>query len=86
MGGNGGHDARIGFSFLFPGVGYGGSCFPKDVRALESTARAAGIDPLILTAIDAVNSRQKTVLIDRIIDELREIRGALIVDAFLTPD
>jgi UDPglucose 6-dehydrogenase len=65
-----GHDARIGFSFLFPGVGYGGSCFPKDVRALESTARAAGVEPLILTAIDAVNSRQKTVLIDRIIDEL----------------
>ena len=57
-----GHDRRIGFAFLFPGVGYGGSCFPKDVRALSSVARANGMEPLILDAVDAVNERQKHVL------------------------
>ena len=43
-----GHDRRIGFAFLFPGVGYGGSCFPKDVRALSHLAKEVGIDPLLL--------------------------------------
>ncbi len=43
-----GHDSRIGFAFLFPGVGYGGSCFPKDVRALAATARAHGAEPTML--------------------------------------
>ncbi len=57
-----GHDSRIGFAFLFPGVGYGGSCFPKDVRALSSMARKAGIEPRILEAVDTVNNRQKTVI------------------------
>jgi UDPglucose 6-dehydrogenase len=61
-----GHDSRIGFAFLFPGVGYGGSCFPKDVRALSSMARAHGIEPLILDAVDEVNRRQKTVLWQKI--------------------
>ncbi len=61
-----GHDSRIGFAFLFPGVGYGGSCFPKDVRALASTARAAGADPRILDIVDAVNTRQKSILPDKI--------------------
>ena len=58
-----GHDSRIGFAFLFPGVGYGGSCFPKDVRALaldgpRSTASSRGFSD----AVDAVNTRQKTML------------------------
>ena len=57
-----GHDRRIGFSFLAPGVGYGGSCFPKDVRALAYVASCVGIEPLILTAVDEVNNRQKYVL------------------------
>lgn len=57
-----GHDRRIGFAFLFPGVGYGGSCFPKDVRALAHLAREAGLDPQMLDAVDAVNDRQKHVL------------------------
>ena len=57
-----GHDSRIGFAFLFPGVGYGGSCFPKDVRAMISTFREAGIDPRILEAVDWVNEQQKHVL------------------------
>ena len=57
-----GHDSRIGFAFLFPGVGYGGSCFPKDVRALASMATACGVQPQILDAVDAVNERQKQVM------------------------
>ncbi|HVA46925.1 MAG TPA: UDP-glucose/GDP-mannose dehydrogenase family protein [Pirellulales bacterium] len=57
-----GHDSRIGFAFLFPGVGYGGSCFPKDVRALKAMARAHGIEPRLLAAVDAVNEQQKTVM------------------------
>ena len=61
-----GHDRRIGFSFLFPGVGYGGSCFPKDVRALASTFSDVGVDPRILSAVDWVNERQKLVLQQKI--------------------
>ncbi|MCA9259689.1 MAG: UDP-glucose/GDP-mannose dehydrogenase family protein, partial [Planctomycetales bacterium] len=57
-----GHDSRIGFAFLFPGVGYGGSCFPKDVRALEAMAVQHGVDPAMLRAVDAVNERQKHVM------------------------
>lgn len=57
-----GSDSRIGYSFLYPGVGYGGSCFPKDVRALSSIAKNAGIEPLVLDAVDAVNNRQKKAL------------------------
>jgi UDPglucose 6-dehydrogenase len=57
-----GHDSRIGFAFLFPGVGYGGSCFPKDVRALTILARQAGVEPRILEAVDAVNTHQKTIV------------------------
>lgn len=61
-----GHDQRIGFAFLFPGVGYGGSCFPKDVRALASMARDHGLDPKIMDAVDAVNQCQKNVLVEKI--------------------
>jgi UDPglucose 6-dehydrogenase len=61
-----GHDSRIGFSFLFPGVGYGGSCFPKDVRAISSMARSLGLEPLIMDAINEVNDRQKRVLTQKI--------------------
>src|SRR5262249_30306242 len=61
-----GHDSRIGFAFLFPGVGYGGSCFPKDVRALEAMARMHGVEPLILDAVDKGNIHQKTVLLSKI--------------------
>jgi UDPglucose 6-dehydrogenase len=56
-----GHDSRIGFAFLFPGVGYGGSCFPKDVRALVSMTRDKGLEPRMLEAVDAVNEQQKHV-------------------------
>jgi UDPglucose 6-dehydrogenase len=61
-----GHDQRIGFSFLFPGVGYGGSCFPKDVRALISVAQAKSIAPSVLQAVDQVNTAQKEVLFQKI--------------------
>jgi UDPglucose 6-dehydrogenase len=61
-----GHDSRIGFAFLFPGVGYGGSCFPKDVCALAALARANGVDPKVLDAVHAVNERQKLVLMEKI--------------------
>jgi UDPglucose 6-dehydrogenase len=61
-----GHDQRIGFAFLFPGVGYGGSCFPKDVLALSSMARQLGVPPKILDAVHEVNNRQKTILAEKI--------------------
>ena len=61
-----GHDQRIGFQFLFPGVGYGGSCFPKDVRALSSMSKNFDLPPTILDAVDEINNRQKHVLINRI--------------------
>jgi UDPglucose 6-dehydrogenase len=57
-----GADHRIGLQFLHPGVGYGGSCFPKDVRALVQTALAAGYEPELLRAVDRINDRQKTVI------------------------
>ncbi|MEI6457422.1 MAG: UDP-glucose/GDP-mannose dehydrogenase family protein [Pseudomonadota bacterium] len=62
-----GSDPRIGYHFIYPGVGYGGSCFPKDVQALERSARATGYEPLILTAVEGVNARQKTVLFQKIV-------------------
>jgi len=70
-----GHDQRIGFSFLFPGVGYGGSCFPKDVRALASMARAVGVNPQIMDAVDEVNCHQKTNLIDKVEKHFRSRVG-----------
>jgi UDPglucose 6-dehydrogenase len=57
-----GADERIGQKFLFPGCGYGGSCFPKDVKALIATARNHGLDFTLLAAVDAVNDRQKRLL------------------------
>ncbi|WP_297217637.1 UDP-glucose/GDP-mannose dehydrogenase family protein [uncultured Desulfovibrio sp.] len=61
-----GSDSRIGYQFIYPGVGYGGSCFPKDVKALIHTAEAAGVDPLLLNAVEAVNARQKLHMAERI--------------------
>ncbi len=62
-----GSDSRIGKAFLFPGVGYGGSCFPKDVKALIKTAEESGMALQILHKVDEVNERQKTVLFDKIV-------------------
>jgi nucleotide sugar dehydrogenase len=61
-----GSDPRIGYHFIYPGCGYGGSCFPKDVRALERTARDVGYDAELLRAVETVNDRQKQVLFDKI--------------------
>ncbi|MCG7946988.1 MAG: UDP-glucose/GDP-mannose dehydrogenase family protein, partial [Candidatus Thiodiazotropha taylori] len=61
-----GADTRIGYAFIYPGCGYGGSCFPKDVSALERTAKQVGYDAQLLTAVEAVNYRQKRVLFEKI--------------------
>ena len=61
-----GSDSRIGFSFIYPGVGYGGSCFPKDVRALERTAHQHGYHSRILQAVEAVNHDQKSTMVRKI--------------------
>lgn len=61
-----GHDARIGFQFLFPGPGYGGSCFPKDVRALLSLARDNGTTLRLMEAVDEVNEAQKRILYEKV--------------------
>src|SRR5438034_9854740 len=60
-----GADRRIGTSFLFPGVGYGGSCFPKDVKALLKSAADKGYDFKILSAVEAVNDAQKSRLVEK---------------------
>ena len=61
-----GSDPRIGYSFIYPGAGYGGSCFPKDVKALSRSARDAGHEASILDAVESVNDRQKHVLFGKI--------------------
>jgi UDPglucose 6-dehydrogenase len=62
-----GSDPRIGYRFLYAGAGYGGSCFPKDVKALVSTAQDVDVDLKVLKAVEAVNQRQKLVLVDKIV-------------------
>ncbi len=71
-----GSDTRIGYSFIYPGCGYGGSCFPKDVKALIKTARDSGVEPSVLAAVEARNNRQKTVLAQKIRDRFgRDLTG-----------
>ncbi len=71
-----GSDPRIGYRFLYPGVGYGGSCFPKDVKALQHTAEQHGRPLALLAAVEAVNDAQKAVLVHKIVARLGEdLRG-----------
>ncbi|MDP2954969.1 MAG: UDP-glucose/GDP-mannose dehydrogenase family protein [Longimicrobiales bacterium] len=65
-----GSDSRIGSAFLYPGAGFGGSCFPKDVKALSRTMADLGADASILQAVEGVNDRQKRVLLDRLVARL----------------
>ncbi len=62
-----GSDSRIGYSFIYPGAGYGGSCFPKDVKALVRMAHEQNFDPLVLNAVEARNEAQKFVLFGKIV-------------------
>lgn len=61
-----GSDSRIGYSFIYPGCGYGGSCFPKDIKALQKTAIECGISPFLINAVEKVNEEQKRVLASKI--------------------
>ncbi len=65
-----GHDQRIGFSFLFPGAGYGGSCFPKDVRAIIKMAEVKGLPARMMHSVDEVNEAQKHVLPRKVLGHL----------------
>ncbi|HEV7282171.1 MAG TPA: UDP-glucose/GDP-mannose dehydrogenase family protein [Pirellulaceae bacterium] len=70
-----GHDRRIGFEFLFPGIGYGGSCFPKDVKALSHIARQVGCESRMLNAVDDVNDAQKRTLFAKMEQTLGNLSG-----------
>lgn len=61
-----GSDPRIGYDFIYPGIGYGGSCFPKDIRALQKTAESLGLNPQILKAVEATNQIQKHHLVRKV--------------------
>ena len=71
-------DRRVGPAFLFPGVGYGGSCFPKDVKALIRSSRDVGYSPEILEAVEAVNERQKGVLVEKMEEHFTSLKGKTI--------
>lgn len=67
-----GSDSRIGYSFIYPGSGYGGSCFPKDVKALKRTAEQKGYTPKLITAVEEVNDVQKLVIAKKIVTKFGE--------------
>lgn len=73
-----GTDARIGNKFLYPGCGYGGSCFPKDVKALAHTAREHGYTMGVVEAVEAVNDRQKGIVVAKLAKALRSLDGKTI--------
>jgi UDPglucose 6-dehydrogenase len=70
-----GYDKRIGRAFLNAGLGYGGSCFPKDVRALIHMAAEAGLHPQMLEAVVAINADQRRLVVDKLREELGDLRG-----------
>ena len=67
-----GSDSRIGYSFIFPGCGYGGSCFPKDVKALIKTSKEYGYEPKVLEAVEVVNNNQKKVVPQKVVKKYGE--------------
>lgn len=67
-----GSDSRIGYSFIYPGAGYGGSCFPKDVKALKKIAEENGYDAQLIRSVEDVNNRQKYVIADKIVKRFGE--------------
>jgi len=73
-----GSDPRIGYAFIYPGAGYGGSCFPKDVQALKRSADEVGYKAQILAAVEDVNNRQKRVLFDKIKAYFGDLNGKVI--------
>jgi UDPglucose 6-dehydrogenase len=72
-----GSDQRIGYHFIYPGAGYGGSCFPKDVKALIATAREVGFEPAVLQAVEDRNEAQKSVIFDKIRAHYGRLEGRL---------
>ncbi len=73
-----GSDPRIGYHFIYPGAGYGGSCFPKDVQALAKTALQAGYEAKLLNAVEAVNAAQKQTLFGKLVKALGSVAGKTI--------
>lgn len=73
-----GSDPRIGYHFIYPGCGYGGSCFPKDVHALEKAALQLGYVPELLQAVEAVNRRQKQTLYTKLQEALGNLEGKVV--------
>ena len=67
-----GSDKRIGYSFIYPGIGYGGSCFPKDIKALSKIAFENGLNSRIINSVDEVNNSQKLVLANKVVDRFGE--------------
>jgi UDPglucose 6-dehydrogenase len=67
-----GSDSRIGYSFIYPGCGYGGSCFPKDVKALQKTALSYGYEPQIIQAVEQVNDQQKLRIAQKVVSHFGE--------------
>ena len=67
-----GSDKRIGYSFIYPGAGYGGSCFPKDIKALRRVAKAHDYDAALIKAVENVNDRQKLVISNKVVKRFGE--------------
>ncbi|WP_309544418.1 UDP-glucose/GDP-mannose dehydrogenase family protein [Helicobacter sp. MIT 99-5507] len=70
-----GADSRVGYSFIYPSCGYGGSCFPKDIKALRFIAKKYNIETKILDAIELVNENQKNILVDKILNRFKDLKN-----------